>query len=150
MRFLLIVLCFICAPVFALSLPSSISGVYAGNDRVCSLVLSRSAALTKDAELHCLVWAPADQIYNVIRMGQPDGYCPSETQSFQFRSVFATSLTLSTPAFRIIDIDGTTLTVRIGTPAELAANGGVTQTWIRLAPLQSPAPYSCSNGRKRP
>jgi len=141
----------LCSQAFALEIPSSVSGVYTGNDRVCSLVLSESGPLTKDAELQCLVWgANADQIHNLQRLAQPDGRCPSDSQVFQFRSTFGAGLTPDTPGFRIIDIDGTTLTVRVGVPGELGLNGGIVQTWVRIAPLQSPAPYTCGSSRPNP
>lgn len=129
--------------VSALDLPSNISGVYQGSDRVCSLVLSESTALTKDAELSCITWAPTDQIYNLQRLGQPDGFCPSDSQVFQFRSAFFPLLTPGTPGFRIVGFDANSLTVRVGIPAELGLGGGVTQVWTRIATLPSPAPYTC-------
>ena len=129
--------------VSALDLPSSISGVYSGPDRVCSLVLSESGPLTKDAELSCIAWAPTDQVYNVQRLAQPDGYCPSDSQVFQFRSTFLPLWTLDTPGFRIVGFDANSLTVRVGIPAELGLGGGVTQVWTRIATLASPAPYTC-------
>lgn len=138
------------APV-PLQLPSSISGVYKGPDRVCSLVLSESTALTKDAELQCIVWgSQSDQVFNLQRLGQPDGKCPSDSQVFQFRSTFGALLTPNTPGFRIVGINDDSIVVRVGFPGELGLGGGALQTWQRIETLQSPAPYTCGDTAPSP
>jgi hypothetical protein len=46
MRILIAILALaLCAPLPALNIPSSVSGVYAGPDRVCSLVTPKPAAV---------------------------------------------------------------------------------------------------------
>jgi len=135
-----LMLCACSLPASAVEFPSSISGAYNGQDRSCTVVLSEIGA-NKLGSVTCNVWHTRDLI-DSESTGHANGVCPTDFY-IPLRSVYVPILLLDTPYLRLVDYTATTLTVRVGTQAEIAMNGGELQIWTKVANVASPSPYSC-------
>jgi len=143
MRFLIaaIAACImLCAQVSAAEIPSAASGVYVGSDRVCRVVLARHQTLWIQLDLLCLRFDGG--LSNSLTTLYAPGQCWNSTVSTPF-SPQAWNEFL---ALRLYSASSDTLSVVIGPDQTAVANGiGHTETWARLAPVQSPAPYGCGS-----
>lgn len=127
----------LCSLSFAQGIPSASSGVYLTPDRVCRVVFQRYQVSWIRADLTCLEFGgmlsnSAQTVY-APEAGScwPDGSAiPFNPQSpvdyVTFRSASANALA-----------------VQVGTQGAVVNGVGTNQAWQLIAPVVSPAPYTC-------
>ncbi len=136
----------LCSSVSATPLDSSISGVYLTPDRVCNLVVSRPPLLWQGNlqtwwvafDLKCLTFAGQFRQTRVVQYVYTG--CPSYGAGGSLAD-YGTP-----PEFISIRAQvGQNLDVVRSADQMASINGyGPHEVWYRIAPLASPAPYSCA------
>lgn len=148
--------------------PAEASGGYLTGERACRIVWARAPESTTIMQLDCLRWSDGRSTRALFRIYTPGGQCPSEASAFDFEPMPASPKAIAMPgvwymtesgwrpmaekagqewfSIRSYTASGAgALSVVVGTdPSAVASGIGQAQTWPRVAPLASPAPYTCS------
>lgn len=125
----------------AQGIPSSASGVYLAPDKVCRLILARTAVDYIRADLSCLSFGGAATAATWQLYAPGDSACWPDTVAIPIdpRQIDATEYV----ALR--SYSGSVLNVLSGGPAAVVNGGGDEQSWTRIVLLPSPYPYAgCS------
>ena len=143
-----VMLCACAQSAAAEQIGSNVSGVYAGPDRVCRIVVSRYQSLWVQSDARCIEFVSGAQTRATAMVWSPNA-CPTETWAIpldQVAGYYGPHLSI-----RAITDGGASLSVVLGAGPNAAASGaGAAQTWYRLDALQSPAPYSCGGVISKP
>jgi hypothetical protein len=122
----------------ATPIPSAASGVYAGTDRVCRVELARYQTHWITLDLMCIEFA-GRVTYSLTTLYAP-GQCWNSSVTVPFNPQAWSEFL----ALRSFNPATGALSVVIGIDQTSVANGfGRSETWTRIAPVQSPRPYTC-------
>jgi hypothetical protein len=124
--------------VNAAPIPSAASGVYMGTDRVCRVVLARYQVSWVQTSVTCMGWD--GNLTNVLSTLYAPGSCP-DGASIPFYPQSPTTEHLS---IRSYDGVSSIAIVRGPDPTAVTNGIGIAESWMRVAPAASPAPYSCT------
>lgn len=132
----------------AAQIGSNVSGVYAGPDRVCRIVMFRYQSLWVQSDARCIEFVSGAQTRATATVWSPNS-CPTETWAIpldQTAGYYGPHLSI-----RTVNGGGESLSVVLGAGPNAAASGtGQAQTWYRLETVQSPAPFSCAVAASKP
>lgn len=124
--------------VSAQGIPSAASGVYLTTDRVCRVVFQRYQVSWLKADLTCLEFGGALSNAATILYAPEAGSCWPDTVAIPFNPQSPVDYV----TFR--SAAANSLGVQVGNQAAVVNGVGQNQAWQLIAPVASPAPYTCA------
>ena len=129
----------LCSLAHAQGIPSAASGVYLTPDRVCRVVLARYQVSWIRADLTCLEFNGALSNAATVLYAPGEGSCWPDTAAIPFNPQSPVDYVT------LRSFGGNSLAVQIGNQAAVINGNGQNQAWSLIAPVASPAPYSCGS-----
>jgi len=126
----------LCVSASAAQIPSSVSGIYLGQDRVCRVVLSRFQGSWIKFDLSCIGFD------GMPSFAAPVLYAPGECWPDNAAVPFNPQSPTDYLALRGYTTG--TMTVLVGTQDGVSNGYGSQQTWTRITVLPSADPFSCA------
>lgn len=127
----------LCSLSFAQGIPSASSGVYLTPDRVCRVVFQRYQVSWLKADLTCLEFSGALSNAATVLYAPEAGSCWPDTAAIPFNPQSPVDYV----TFR--SATANSLGVQVGNQAAVVNGVGQNQAWQLIAPVASPAPYTC-------
>ena len=125
----------------AAPIPSAASGVYITPDRVCRVVFSRFQVSWLLAEMTCMEWSGAVKSSSQTVYAPQAGSCWPAGSAVAFNSQAPIDYVSFVHYF---DADAGALGALVGNQAQVVNGDGEGQKWVRVATLESPAPFTCA------
>lgn len=125
----------------AQGIPSAASGIYVTPDRVCRVVFARYQVTSLQADLTCVSFATGALTFTLATLSAPEpGSCWPAGAAVPFNAqapVDYVSWVTYWPQ------DAGALGALVGNQAQVVNGDGNGQKWVRVATIESPAPYTC-------
>lgn len=126
---------------FAQGIPSAASGIYVTPDRVCRVVFQRYQVASLQAELTCMSFSTGAFTSTLSTLYAPgNGNCWPAGAAVPFNAQTPTDYVSWVAYF---DQDAGALGALVGNQAQVVNGDGNGQKWVRVATIESPAPYTC-------
>lgn len=138
---LILALMFCTASASATGIPSAASGIYVTPDRVCRVVFARYQVTSLQADLTCMSFATGALTFTLSTLYAPEaGSCWPAGAAVPFNAQTPTDYVSWVAYF---DQDAGALGALVGNQAQVVNGDGNGQKWVRVATIESPAPYTC-------
>ena len=124
----------------AQGIPSAASGVYVTPDHVCRVVFARYQVSWLQAELTCMSFTGATTSTLSTLYAPGEGSCWPAGAAVPFNAQMPTDYVSWVAYF---DQDAGALGALVGNQAQVVNGDGNGQKWVRVATIESPAPYTC-------
>ena len=144
---ILILVLMFCTASTAAPIPSAASGIYITPDRVCRVVFSRYQVSWLQAELTCMSFTGAVTSTLSTLYAPGAGSCWPAGAAVPFNTQNPTDYVSWVAYFTE---DAGALGALVGNQAQVVNGDGSAQKWVRVATIESPAPYTCGDTAPSP
>ena len=132
----------------ATGIPSAASGIYITPDRVCRVVFARYQVTSLQADLSCMSFSTGAMTFTLATLFAPQaGSCWPAGAAVPFDRMNPTDYVSWVAYFTE---DAGALGALVGNQAQVVNGDGSAQKWVRVATIESPAPYTCGDTAPSP